>query len=64
MYGNINIGVLNLIHNKKMMKGLPLINCVDQFCEGCVMDKHHRDSFPVGKSLRETKPLELVHAYM
>jgi transposase InsO family protein len=26
------------------------------------MGKHHRDSFPVGKSWRATKPLELVHA--
>jgi len=41
---------------------LPLIDCVDQVCEGCILGKHDRDSFPSSKSWRETKPLELVHA--
>jgi hypothetical protein len=45
-----------------MFKESPLIYSVDQICEGCVLNKHHRDSFPIGNSWRKRKPLELVHS--
>ena len=53
---------LTLLYNKKMVKGLPLIGFTDKVIEGCILGKQHRDSFPVGKSWRESKPLELEHA--
>lgn len=55
---------LKLLYNKEMVKGLPLIGSTDKVCEGCILGKQHRDSFPVGKSWRASKPLELVHAYI
>jgi len=48
-YGNLNIKGLKLQHNKQIVKEFPLIDCVDQVCEGCTLGKHHRDSFLEGK---------------
>lgn len=45
-----------------MVNGLPSTTCVDDICEGCVCGKQHKLSFPVGKSWRDKKRLELVHA--
>lgn len=61
-YGHLNMKGLKLLYNKQMVKGLPLIGSIDKVCEGCILGKQHRDSFPVGKSWRASKPLELVHA--
>ena len=60
-YGNINERGINLLHNKKMVKGFPLIDCVDQVCESCILGKQHRDSFPTRKSWKANKQLELIH---
>lgn len=51
-----------MLYHKQMVKGLPLIGSSDKACEGCILGKEHRDSFPVGKSWRARKLLELVHA--
>lgn len=32
------------------------------FCRGCILGKQHRDSFPKGPRIRETKPGTLIHA--
>ena len=52
-YGNLNIKGLKLQHNKKTVKGLPLIDCVDQVCEGCVLGKHHRERLISSKKILE-----------
>jgi hypothetical protein len=46
---------------KKMVYGLSSINYLDKFCEGCVIGKHPRSSFPKAAEYRAKKPLELVH---
>ena len=45
-----------------MVKGLPLIEKPDSLCEGCILGKQHRESFPSGKSIRAKAPLEIVHS--
>ena len=45
-----------------MVSGLPLIEKPDSLCEGCILGKQHRESFPSGKSIRAKAPLELVHS--
>ena len=45
-----------------MVRGLPLIEKPDSLCEGCILGKQHRESFPSGKSIREKSPLEIVHS--
>lgn len=61
-FGHLNFGGLKLLSKKKMAKGLPPINHADQLCEGCLLGKHSRKSFPEEASTRAKKPLELVHS--
>ena len=45
-----------------MVRGLPLIEKPDSLCEGCILGKQHRESFPSGKCIRAKAPLEIVHS--
>ena len=56
IFGHLNFGGLNFLHRKGMVKGFPLIEKPDNLCEGCILGKQHRESFPVGKSIREKAP--------
>ena len=64
IFGHLNIGVLNLLNRKIMVRGLPLIEKLNSLCEGCILGKQHREIFPSGKSIREKEPLEIVHSYL
>lgn len=44
-----------------MVKGFPLTEKPDNLCEGCILGKQHRETFPTGKSIRAKTPLEIVH---
>ena len=45
-----------------MVTGLPLVSCKDGVCSGCVLGKHHWDSFDKHASWNSSVPLELVHS--
>ena len=45
-----------------MVRGLPNINQPEQLCEGCLLGKQFRKSFPKLSDTRAKKPLELIHA--
>eukprot|EP00253_Pinus_taeda_P033019 PITA_33019 len=34
----------------------------DSLCEGCILGKQHRESFPSGKSIRAKAPIEIFHS--
>nr|GEZ39774.1 retrovirus-related Pol polyprotein from transposon TNT 1-94 [Tanacetum cinerariifolium] len=61
-YGHLNYRGLQLLKSKEMVANLPSIMPVKQVCEGCVLGKQTKMSFPMGKSKRATDLLELVHA--
>ena len=61
-FGHLNFNGLRLLAKKEMVTGLPLLGDFNQLCEGCILGKMHRDSFPMGKSCRAQQPLELVHS--
>jgi transposase InsO family protein len=44
-----------------MVRGLPAIDHVGQFCDTCVITKHRRTPFPAEAQYRTQDPLELVH---
>ncbi|KAK2990141.1 hypothetical protein RJ640_007543 [Escallonia rubra] len=44
-----------------MVNGLPSIVQPDQLCEGCLVGKQHRHSFPKESISRAKAPLELIH---
>jgi hypothetical protein len=47
--------------SKKMVHGLPLVDSPDKFCEGCVIGKHSKSSFPKVAEYQAKNPFELVH---
>ena len=47
-----------------MVRGLPLIEKPESICEGCILGKQHRETFPAGKSMRAKAPLEIVHSVL
>ncbi|KAK9100717.1 hypothetical protein Scep_024147 [Stephania cephalantha] len=59
-FGHLNFGGLEQ-SKKEMVKGLPRINHPDQLCEGCLVGKQFRKSFPKESESRAKKPLELIH---
>lgn len=61
LYGHLNVNGLRLLSKKKMVIWLQKITAID-FCEGCVLGKHSRNSFPSGNSWRAYDVLDLVHA--
>ena len=44
-----------------MVTALPNIEAPSNPCEGCILGKHQRDSFPIRNSRRAEQSLELVH---
>ncbi|GKV41340.1 hypothetical protein SLEP1_g48885 [Rubroshorea leprosula] len=60
-FGHMNFGGLKATTSKRMVKGLPLVNQPDQLCEGCLLGKQSRKSFPKQSQSRATRPLQLVH---
>jgi len=60
-YGHLNINGLKLLTRKNMVAGLPEMGHLDLY-EGCIFGKQSRKSFPIGKSWRVSRCLELVHA--
>ena len=61
-FGHLNFGVMNLLHRQNMVKGFPLIQKPKSVCEGCILGKQHRETFPFGKSTRPCAPLEIIHS--
>ena len=43
-----------------MVRWLPPIDHPDQLCEGCLLGKHARNSFPKEASIIAKKPLDLI----
>ncbi|MCF8701902.1 DDE-type integrase/transposase/recombinase, partial [Corynebacterium sp. MC-10] len=60
-FGHLNFGGLELLSKKDMVRGLPFISHPNQLCEGCLLGKQFRKSFPKKSSSRAQKPLELIH---
>ena len=58
-FGHLNFGRLELLCKKKMVRGLPCINHLDQLCEGCLLWKQFRRSFSKESNSRTHKPLDL-----
>ena len=60
-FEHLNFGSLELLSKKRMVRALPYIKHPDQFCEGCLLGKQFRKSFPKESYSRAKKLLELIH---
>lgn len=52
---------LRKMSRTSMVRGLPVVDHVEQLCEACIAGKHRRAPFPAAAKFRATTPLELVH---
>jgi hypothetical protein len=60
-YGHLNFRALRELGQKGMVEGIPLLDRVEEVCDGCALGKHQRHSFPQVANYRAKKGLELVH---
>jgi hypothetical protein len=56
-----NFGSLEKMGRLEMVRGLPPINHIEQFCDTCILVKHHRGVFLKQSKYRADKTLKLVH---
>ncbi|KAI3520492.1 hypothetical protein L1887_09941 [Cichorium endivia] len=60
--GHANFQTLEIMGKKGMVTGMPCVSNPKQLCNGCVVAKQTRQSFPNEAQWRASKPLELLHA--
>lgn len=60
-YGHLHFRALHSLAHKGLVRGMPPVEHVEEFCDGCAMGKQHRTPFPRATAFRAEKPLELVH---
>lgn len=60
-YGHVNFQALKKLVREGMVRGMPLLDSVEKICDGCMLGKQRRLSFPAQASYRATQPLQLVH---
>jgi hypothetical protein len=61
-FGHLNYRSLQQLCNQWMVTSLPPISCKDGVCVGCVLGRHHWDSFDKRASWHAPGPLQLVHS--
>ena len=60
-YGHLHFDALRKLAQSGMVRGMPATEHVEQVCDGCLIGKQHRSSFPKEASYRATDRLDLVH---
>lgn len=56
-YGHLNFRALRELGREGMVIGVPVIDHVEQVCEGCALGKQHRAPFPKVSNFRSKKVL-------
>jgi transposase InsO family protein len=60
-YGHLHFRALCEMSKKGLVRGMPVLSHVDEFCDGCALGKPHRTPFPQSTTFRADHSLELVH---
>jgi hypothetical protein len=60
-YGHLNFRALLDFGVKKMVEGMPLLDRVEQFCDGWALGNQRRYSFPQVAGCSSSHNLDLVH---
>jgi hypothetical protein len=63
-FGYLNFRSLKKLASQKMVYGLPVLDQVDQVCDGCLIGKQRHTSFPGQARQRVESPLDLIHGDM
>lgn len=59
--GHVNFHALKHMSTSNIVSGLPKIECLTQVCEGCLVGKQTRQSYPSQATFKAGKRLALVH---
>ena len=59
--GHLHFRALKTMSSKQMVRGMPPIDHVQEYCDGCALGKQHRAPFPQVATYQAEKGLELVH---
>ncbi|KAJ9557664.1 hypothetical protein OSB04_012278 [Centaurea solstitialis] len=59
--GHVNFRVIEWMVQKDLVRGVPSIKHPEQVCEGCMVAKRTRRSFPKESLWRASRPVELIH---
>ena len=59
--GHLHFRAPRAMSAKGMVRGMPEIARIEQYCDGCALGKQHRAPFPQASSYRAEHGLELVH---
>lgn len=60
-FGHLGFSTLRKMATQQMVRGLPPLDQVDQVCDGCLIGKQRRASFPPQAKYRVEHAIELVH---
>jgi len=60
-FGHLHFEALKQLGAKEMVRGLPCLDHMEQFCDVCVLTKQRRLPFPQQASFRAKERLELMH---
>ncbi|KAK2427210.1 putative mitochondrial protein [Trifolium repens] len=61
-YAHLSFKGLRVLNKKEMVKGLPVLNELEDKCEDCLSGKQHRETIPKQANWRASQKLELVHS--
>jgi transposase InsO family protein len=60
-FGHLHFRALHELGAKGMARGMPVVEHLDHFCDGCALGKMHRTPFPRATAYRAERVLDLVH---
>jgi transposase InsO family protein len=60
-YGHVNFRLLRSLATDGMVEGMPVLDQVEQVCDGCMVAKQRRHPFPARSYFRTTQHLQLFH---
>jgi hypothetical protein len=60
-FGHLHFRALHNLAHKAMVHGIPSIEHVNVFCDGCAIGKQHRTPFPPATTFRAERQVELMH---
>jgi hypothetical protein len=58
---HLHIHAPHTLAHKGLVRGMPSVEHVEEFCDGCAIGKQHRTPLPRATAFRAEKPLKLVH---
>ncbi|KAM0826297.1 hypothetical protein ACQ4PT_068956 [Festuca glaucescens] len=60
-FGHLHFRALHTLSRRDMVRGMPEVKRVEEYCDGCALGKQHRSPFPAASPYRAQRGLELVH---